>query len=75
MPIPLEAPCRRGSRPIVTFSFRPRRWSILPEIDASVRTRVVSWNEAAEMNESVESDAFVIPSSIGCAVRRRPPCR
>jgi hypothetical protein len=37
----------------------------LPEIDASVRTRVVSWNDAAEMDEPVESDAFVIPSSIG----------
>jgi len=24
-------------------------------------TRVVSWNEAVEMNDSVESDAFVIP--------------
>ena len=58
------------SRPIVTFSFRPRRWSTLPEIDASVSTRVVSWNDAAEMNESVESDAFVIPSSSGRPVRR-----
>jgi len=28
---------------------------------------------AAEMNESVESDAFVIPSSIGCAVAGRAP--
>jgi hypothetical protein len=45
----------------------------LPEIEASVRTRVVSWNDAAEMNESVESDAFVIPSSSGCAVAGRPP--
>src|SRR5262245_9792264 len=60
-------------RPIVTFSFRPRRWSIFPEMDASVRTRVVSWKLAAEMNESVESDALVIPSSIGCAVAGRPP--
>ena len=25
------------------------------------------------MNESVESDAFVIPSSSGCAVAGRPP--
>jgi hypothetical protein len=25
---------------------------------------VVSWNEAAEMNESVESDALVMPSSM-----------
>jgi hypothetical protein len=30
-----------------------------------VSTRVVSWNDAAEMNESVESDAFVMPSSSG----------
>jgi hypothetical protein len=30
---------------------------------ASVSTRVVSWKEAAEMNESVDSDALVIPSS------------
>ncbi|MNW05708.1 hypothetical protein D3C71_2019950 [compost metagenome] len=47
----------------MTFSFRPRSSSRLPMIAASVSTRVVSWNEAAEMNESVDSDAFVIPSS------------
>ena len=35
----------------------------LPMIAASVSTRVVSWNDAAEMNESVASDALVIPSS------------
>jgi hypothetical protein len=50
-------------RPTITFSFRPRSSSRLPMIAASVSTRVVSWNEAAEMNESVDSDAFVIPSS------------
>ena len=61
------------SRPIVTFSFSPRRWSTLPEIDASVSTRVVSWNDAAEMNESVESDALVMPSSSGRPVAGRPP--
>ena len=44
-----------------------------PEIDASVSTRVVSWNDAAEMNESVESDAFVMPSSSGRPVAGRPP--
>jgi len=33
--------------------------------DGSVSTRVVSWNDAAEMNESVESDAFVMPRSSG----------
>jgi len=32
-------------------------------MEASVSTRVVSWNDAAEMNESVESDALVMPSS------------
>jgi len=28
----------------------------LPLMEASVSTRVVSWKEAAEMNESVESE-------------------
>src|SRR5205823_8260744 len=51
------------SRPTITFSLRPRRSSFLPMIAASVSTRVVSWNDAAEMNESVDSDAFVMPSS------------
>ena len=45
----------------------------MPEIDASVSTRVVSWNDAAEMNESVESDAFVMPSSSGRPFAGRPP--
>ncbi len=48
----------------MTFSFRPRRPSRLPMIAASVSTRVVSWKEAAEMNESVDSDALVMPSSM-----------
>src|SRR5205085_6737703 len=38
-------------RPTITFSFRPRRSSFLPMMAASVSTRVVSWKEAAEMNE------------------------
>ena len=45
----------------------------MPEIDASVSTRVVSWNDAAQMNDSVESDAFVIPSNSGRPVPGRPP--
>src|SRR5688572_18671595 len=49
-------------RPIVTFSFRPRKQSILPEIAASVSTRVGSWNDAALMNDSVDCDALAIPS-------------
>src|SRR5438093_5190617 len=44
-------------------------------MDASVRTRVVSWNDAAEMNESVESEAFVMPSSSGRPCAGRPPAR
>ena len=37
----------------------------MPRTAASVSTRVVSWNEAAEMNDSVARDAFVMPSSTG----------
>jgi hypothetical protein len=42
---------------------------------ASVSTRVVSWNDAAEMNESVESEALVMPSSSGRPVAGLPPLR
>src|SRR3546814_10493169 len=49
----------------MTFSFRPLSVSILPWTDASVSTRVVSWNDAAEMNDRVWSEALVIPSSTG----------
>ena len=35
---------------------------------ASVSTRVVSWNDAAEMNESVDSEALVMPSSTSACV-------
>ena len=52
------------SLPMITFSFRPRSRSIWPLMAASVSTRVVSWKEAAEMKESVESDALVMPSSM-----------
>ena len=40
----------------MTFSLRPRSSSRRPRTAASVRTRVVSWNDAAEMNDSVASD-------------------
>ena len=40
----------------------------MPLIAASVSTFVVSWNDDAEMNDSVESDAFVMPSSSGSAI-------
>src|SRR6185437_15514154 len=52
---------------MITFSFSPSSGSDLPWIAASVSTRVVSWNEAADNHESVASDAFVIPSKTGRA--------
>ncbi len=42
--------------PMMTFSLRPWSSSTRPPSDASVRTRVVSWNEAAETQLSVESE-------------------
>ena len=47
----------------MTFSFRPRNSSRLPMMAASVSTRVVSWNDAALMKLSVDSEALVMPSS------------
>jgi hypothetical protein len=57
-PVPAEI-----KRPMITFSFKPERSSILPAIAALVSTLVVSWNDAAEMNESVDREALVTPSS------------
>ena len=51
--------------PNITFSFSPIRWSSFPFIAASVKTLVVSWNDAADKNESVSRDALVIPNKIG----------
>ena len=39
------------------FSFRPISSSRAPRIAASVRIRVVSWNDAAEKNDRVDSEA------------------
>jgi len=50
---------------MMTFSLSPRSLSVLPLMAASVRTRLVSWNDAAETKLSVERDAFVIPSRSG----------
>ena len=60
MPVP-----EGRSLPMITFSLRPRSGSALPLIAASVRTLVVSWKDAAERKESVASEAFVIPISVG----------
>ena len=57
--------------PISTFSLIPTSGSTLPLIAASVRTLVVSWNEAADKNEFV---AFVIPSIICVPVAGSLPC-
>lgn len=54
-------------RPTITFSFSPTSLSTLPATAASVRTRVVSWKDAAEINDLVCSEALVIPSRIGSA--------
>jgi hypothetical protein len=42
-------------------------------VAASVRTRVVSWKEAAEMKDSVSREALVMPRRIGSdsAIYRR----
>ena len=60
------APVPAGiSRPTMTFSLRPSSVSTLPLTAASVSTRVVSWKEAAEMNDLVCRLALVMPSSTG----------
>src|SRR3990172_3585846 len=52
---------------MMTFSLSPDRLSPLPWTAASVRIFVVSWKEAAEIQDSVESEALVIPNSCGSA--------
>ena len=62
------------SLPMMMFSLRPKSLSDLPSMAASVSTRVVSWNDAADSHESVDSDALVMPISSGrpSAGRCRP---
>ena len=59
--------------PNITFSFSPIKWSSFPFIAASVKTLVVSWNEAADKNDSVARDALVIPSNTLLAVAGLSP--
>ncbi|MPN40523.1 hypothetical protein SDC9_188061 [bioreactor metagenome] len=59
--------------PMITFSFNPFSLSILPLIAASVRTFVVSWNDAADKNESVSTEAFEIPNNVGPNLAGRLP--
>ena len=60
MPVPAGM-----SLPMMMFSLRPSSRSLLPSMAASVSTRVVSWNDAADSHESVASDALVMPMSSG----------
>ena len=60
MPVPAGI-----SLPMMMFSLSPNSWSDLPSMAASVSTRVVSWNEAADSQLSVASEALVIPISSG----------
>ena len=48
---------------INTRVFNPRSLSVLPLIAASVNTLAVSWNDAADKNESVSNATLVIPSN------------
>ena len=50
----LTEPVPAGTNlPTITFSFNPDNLSTLPFIAAYVKTLVVSWKEAAEINDSV----------------------
>ena len=69
--LPVPAGTRR---PTITFSFNPSKLSTFPETAASVSTRVVSWNDAADMNDLVCKDAFVIPWRTGLALATASPC-
>ena len=60
MPVPAGI-----SLPMMMFSFRPSSESLRDSMAASVSTRVVSWNDAADSHESVASDALVMPMSSG----------
>jgi hypothetical protein len=46
IPVPAGIKC-----PMMIFSLSPLRSSRAPRTAASVRTRVVSWNEAAEIKD------------------------
>ena len=61
------------SRPMITFSLSPDSRSTVPLMAASVRTRVVSWKEAAARKLSVLRDARVIPRRSGVARAGSPP--
>ena len=47
--------------PKITFSFKPLRWSTCPLTEASVKIFFVSWNDAADKNESLLDGASSRP--------------
>ena len=51
----------------MTFSLSPRNSSVSPARAASVSTFVVSWNDADEINESLDRLALVMPSKSAVA--------
>src|ERR1039458_2183186 len=57
---------------MITFSLRPRRRSILPEMAASVRTRVGSWNQPARTHAAVADQEQLLGAHrpLGDAVAR-----
>ena len=58
---------------MITFSFKPLNQSDLPSMAASVRTLVVSWNEAADIKLSVFREALVIRYHTGVNSAGAPP--
>ena len=70
-----EAGGHNGREETTTLCLIPavREATTLPLIAASVRTRVVSWNDAADKNDSVSRDAFVIPKIVGIPTAGRFP--
>ena len=59
--------------PMITFSFKPFKWSTFPRRAASVNTLDVSWNDADDKKLSVERAALVIPNKALFAVAGVPP--
>ena len=68
MPVPAGI-----SLPMMMFSLSPSRPSARPSMAASVSTRVVSWNEAADSHDSVASEALVMPMISGRPSAGRSP--
>jgi hypothetical protein len=64
-PVVLHPRPRRYQAAVITFFLQAAQVVDLAADAASVTTGVVSWNEAAEMKESLDSDFLAIPRSSG----------